>query len=612
MNDVDNYQKTAIDIGAPWDKKQPYGNYYYNVPEIRDLAKVKIEKVNYVDNIIEYNVTIIDTGEKFQIQRNYEGSGWMILSSEDDDYGGEMFVPTDSFETKSECLFWIRWRNGKLIVENNETTARKDYTIKKQFRGGYFVTYKGHEFEVYQQFPSRRWTATSKDWNNVLVDEIDNTKSGVIERAKYEIDNKSELKSLGKKLQFEDATDLKNALNIIKKLQYHNYNYLISNDSLIFKDDTELKDVKQLLDNYKIPNLVKNSDKMDISYQVGDKVKVVSPFLTVDGVIDGIDKIYITVVYKEGREKKKVRINKKDIGKEGMSLIKKQSSIYLPFNEIIKFRDYLVSYLGNKTLDVNINELSTLFDFKQIVDWLYKNSKKEIKIGKLVNQYFKKGKVNIKDNDNYILNTIEDVENLIFEKSKEYGGRNKFFSSNEYKTLYPKIEKIYLKEKDDYILKGEQALKESDIKIGDRVENLSSGFGEYNTITGTVILKSGIPYVKLDEAQMSPKGYRKQVKWNKGWKKINNKYIKNKMEKQSEIIKVKTEWVGDSESIKMNVEKQPYNAKAEIIKGTNGTIIEIDTRDNDRIEILSLVDRLPFHTEIIKEGMICVITVKGL
>lgn len=115
------------------------------------------------------------------------------------------------------------------------------------------------------------------------------------------------------------------------------------------------------------------------------------------------------------------------------------------------------------------------------------------------------------------LKSVDDVENLIKQKSKEYGSRNTFLASNEYKNLYPQIKKIYTENKGKFIEKGQKALRESGVKAGDRVSTLAQGFGGGEEISGTVIMRDGIPYVNLDTSQMTSSGYRKQVRWHKGW-----------------------------------------------------------------------------------------------
>lgn len=62
--------------------------------------------------------------------------------------------------------------------------------------------------------------------------------------------------------------------------------------------------------------------------------------------------------------------------------------------------------------------------------------------------------------------SIEDVKNWIQTKSKEYGSKNKFYSSDEYKEAYPQIKKIYNKAKK----KQRQQSKEVEL-LWDKEEN---------------------------------------------------------------------------------------------------------------------------------------------
>ena len=114
--------------------------------------------------------------------------------------------------------------------------------------------------------------------------------------------------------------------------------------------------------------------------------------------------------------------------------------------------------------------------------------------------------------------TIVDVENLIAQKSKEYGGRNEFLASEEYKKLYPQVEKIYKETKSEFVSKATKAMEESGVKEGNKVSTLAQGLAGGEEVSGTIIMKGGIPYVKLDSPQMTSDGYRKQVQWHKGWK----------------------------------------------------------------------------------------------
>ena len=117
----------------------------------------------------------------------------------------------------------------------------------------------------------------------------------------------------------------------------------------------------------------------------------------------------------------------------------------------------------------------------------------------------------------YVLDTVEDVENLIATKSKEYGSKNKFLASDEYKKLYPKIEQIYKKARDIQGDKFQKAMADVEAKYGDRVEYASvSPWGIADVYIGTIINRNNLPYVKLDKKAQG----RTYLKWHKGWKKV--------------------------------------------------------------------------------------------
>lgn len=119
-----------------------------------------------------------------------------------------------------------------------------------------------------------------------------------------------------------------------------------------------------------------------------------------------------------------------------------------------------------------------------------------------------------------ILSSYKEAVDWIEKKSKEYGGKNKFLSSDEYKKMYPIIKNLHDIEKMKTASKAEKAMKEVGAKFGDRVRyDYVSPFMNVAEYTGTIINKNGIPYVKLDKGQKSMKG-KSTVPWHKGWKKI--------------------------------------------------------------------------------------------
>ena len=115
------------------------------------------------------------------------------------------------------------------------------------------------------------------------------------------------------------------------------------------------------------------------------------------------------------------------------------------------------------------------------------------------------------------LKTVSDVESFIAEGAKRLGGRNKFLASDEYKAVFPQVEKIYQAAKTEHAAAGQKAMTEAGIAEGDRVSTPMQGLTGGELAKGTIFMKAGVPWVKLDSPQMTSKGYKKQVQWHKGW-----------------------------------------------------------------------------------------------
>jgi ribosomal protein S18 acetylase RimI-like enzyme len=133
--------------------------------------------------------------------------------------------------------------------------------------------------------------------------------------------------------------------------------------------------------------------------------------------------------------------------------------------------------------------------------------------------------------------SIDEANDWIDAKSKEYGNKNKFLASDEYKKVYPKIQELHKQGKSKYQEKAKQALEEKKQKEGDEVEySAASPFGDVFVYEGKIVLKDGIPYVNLNKKTVDGK---KQVKWHKGFTKIqNNQYdIKDRQKVQADILK---------------------------------------------------------------------------
>jgi hypothetical protein len=100
------------------------------------------------------------------------------------------------------------------------------------------------------------------------------------------------------------------------------------------------------------------------------------------------------------------------------------------------------------------------------------------------------------------MKTYEEALDWIDKRSKEYGGKNTFFSSCEYREKYPEIERLH----------KEAMGKHSEKAPGDKVFYDAVGsWGYVEAQEGTIYFdKKGIPRVKLASG--------KSVKWHKGFK----------------------------------------------------------------------------------------------
>jgi hypothetical protein len=112
------------------------------------------------------------------------------------------------------------------------------------------------------------------------------------------------------------------------------------------------------------------------------------------------------------------------------------------------------------------------------------------------------------------MKTYQEALDWIAKKSKEYGGKNEFLSSDEYRKAYPEIEKLRIGVLLDISAKGKIAMDEVGAKVGQRVYYDVVGlWGVVEQQEGVIkIDKQGIPRVKLDSGKI--------VKWHKGFKQI--------------------------------------------------------------------------------------------
>ena len=113
-----------------------------------------------------------------------------------------------------------------------------------------------------------------------------------------------------------------------------------------------------------------------------------------------------------------------------------------------------------------------------------------------------------------------EVDSYFKAKSKQYGSKNAFFASDEYRKVYPQISKLFDSEKCAIASRANKAMQEAGVKFGDKVEySTASAFGEIFEVRGKIIEKRGAAIVKLDKGFKSPSG-KSSMCWHKGFKKV--------------------------------------------------------------------------------------------
>lgn len=105
----------------------------------------------------------------------------------------------------------------------------------------------------------------------------------------------------------------------------------------------------------------------------------------------------------------------------------------------------------------------------------------------------------------------------VAEKTKEYGGKNKFMSSPEYKEAYQEIDELYREVKKETSAKRVKQMEDHGLKYGDQVRysQLALMFGGVVVLNGQLVERRGIPYVRLDQQTMG----RREVRWHPGFEK---------------------------------------------------------------------------------------------
>ena len=112
--------------------------------------------------------------------------------------------------------------------------------------------------------------------------------------------------------------------------------------------------------------------------------------------------------------------------------------------------------------------------------------------------------------------SYDDAQEWIKSKSKEYKSKNDFLASQEYRDALPDINALFKVEKADYSKKAKEAMRESGVKIGDRVVyDYVTPIG-VETYSGQIVDRKGVPFVRFDNGQKTMSG-KQSVRWHKGF-----------------------------------------------------------------------------------------------
>ena len=151
---------------------------------------------------------------------------------------------------------------------------------------------------------------------------------------------------------------------------------------------------------------------------------------------------------------------------------------------------------------------------------LERGAKKEWKTvtrdGKTFKQRFATGKK--KTGGVISFDSYADAMEYADKRSKDYSSKNEFYASDEYKTLLPVLKEMYKIEVGEWAKSADKAMKSAGVKPGDKVRYTNIGsFMSAEDYSGVIVLRKGIPYVKLDPGQLTIDN-KKSVRWHKGWK----------------------------------------------------------------------------------------------
>lgn len=118
----------------------------------------------------------------------------------------------------------------------------------------------------------------------------------------------------------------------------------------------------------------------------------------------------------------------------------KLGHIYVPFDKVMDFRNYIINFLLDKSLDANVAELTSVYDFKSIVNWLEKNALKHKLIKHMI-----KTKLALSDSEKKKYQEITKELNSLIQKQDTHNSEKLQKQINEVRKqlddFYDRIEK---------------------------------------------------------------------------------------------------------------------------------------------------------------------------
>lgn len=125
----------------------------------------------------------------------------------------------------------------------------------------------------------------------------------------------------------------------------------------------------------------------------------------------------------------------------------------------------------------------------------------------------------INETNKFNLKDPTEIPDWLDSKYKEYGSKNKFLSSDEYKSAYPELMKLYKKQTKNPDTVKLNNMTRLGLNVGDKVVyDYITPYMQVIPIYGEIILKNNEPFVKLKPNDYTSKKY---VPLHSGFIKIN-------------------------------------------------------------------------------------------